>query len=215
MKIFHQAVIFIGLLILSFSSSAEKLDTLIAMMSQKLGNYQTLNEAVVRGGLRIRLCQYCHGKDGNSVKADVPNLAAQNPVYLLTQFEYFRTGTRKNKVMNELAKNLSADERINIALYYASQDAKIAAGITNKNSALYAQGEKIYKNICANCHGLKGHGEQTLPRIASQKIKFLISTLTAYKNNKHIRPDSPMLAVTAGLSENDLMSVATYVAAMK
>lgn len=193
--------------------SAETIDDMVSLMSKKLGDYTTLNESVVRGGLRVRLCQYCHGKDGNSVKNNIPNLAAQNPVYLLTQFEYFRTDRRKNKVMNELAKGLTTEERINIALYYASQDVKSDTQV-NKSSGQFKNGQKIYKNVCVNCHGVKGHGEKTLPRIANQKAEFLMQTLTAYKNNKGVRPDSPMLGVAAGLSAADIQSIATYVSGM-
>ncbi len=190
-------------------------NSMVSLMSQKLADMNSLNEAVVRGGLRIRLCQYCHGKDGNSVKNDTPNLAQQNPVYLLTQFEYFRTDKRKNKVMNELAKGLTEEERVNIALYFANQQVKVDNSQINVNSGIYKTGSEIYKGICIACHGKKGEGERTLPRIAGQKYEFLTNTLSAYKNQKGIRPDSAMTSISAALSENDILAVATFVSAMK
>ena len=190
-------------------------DSMVSLMSQKLSDMNSLNESIVRGGLRIRLCQYCHGKDGNSVKNDTPNLAQQNPVYLLTQFEYFRTDKRKNKVMNELAKGLTEEERVNIALYFASQQVKVDNSLVNVSSGIYKKGTEIYKSICMNCHGKKSEGEQALPRIAGQKYEFLTNTLSAYKNKKGIRPDSPMTGISAALSESDIQAIATFVSAMK
>lgn len=192
----------------------ESIDELVSMMGQKLGSYQVLNESVVKGGLRVRLCQYCHGKDGNSVKNNIPNLAEQNPIYLLTQFEYFRNDTRKNKVMNELAKGLTAEERINIALYYASQNVSYPTD-ANMNSGVFKQGKKVYNNVCINCHGAKGKGQQSLPRVAGQKQAFLISTLTNYKMQRGVRPDSPMLGIAAGLSSEQIKAVSVYVSSLK
>lgn len=192
----------------------ESIEEMVSVMSQKLGSYQLLNEAVVKGSLRVRLCQYCHGKDGNSVKNNIPNLAEQNPIYLLTQFEYFRNDKRKNKVMNELAKGLTVEERINIALYYASQDVSYPAD-ANVNSGIYKQGEKVYNQVCINCHGVKGKGQQSLPRVAGQKQAFLISTLSNYKNNRGVRPDSPMLGVASALTNEQIKAVSVYVSALK
>ena len=203
-------------LILTSTVNADSIDDLTVRMSQKLGDYKVLNESITRGGLRVRLCQYCHGKDGMSVKDNIPNLAAQNPVYLLTQFEHFRTGHRKNRVMNDLAKGLTIDERVNIALYYASQDAKVPDAVkVNSNSVSYRDGQKLYENVCGNCHGANGHGKETLPRVAGQKYKFLTTTLRAYKNKTGVRPDSPMTAIAATLSERDIESIATFINTMK
>jgi len=216
MKSFNQGIIllFCSSFICSVAS-ADSIEEMVSLMSQKLGDFKTLNESVVRGGLRVRLCQYCHGKDGNSTRAGVPNLAEQNPIYLLTQFEYFRTDKRKNKVMNELAKSLTKDERVNVALYYASQKVAFNPQLKNVNSSSYKSGAGIYKNICANCHGAKGYGEQNLPRLAGQQSEFINKTLKAYKEQKKIRPDSPMNAISAALSEEDIASVATFVSFMQ
>jgi len=203
-------------LLLTTTVNAGSIEELTLKMGQKLGDYNVLNEAITRGGMRVRLCQYCHGKDGNSVKDNIPNLAEQNPIYLLTQFEHFRTGHRKNRVMNDLAKGLTADERVNIALYYASRDVKVRDLLkVNTNSVSYHRGQQLYKKVCSNCHGVNGHGKETLPRVAGQKIKFMTKTLRAYKNKTGTRPNSPMTAVASGLSEQDIESIATFINTMK
>lgn len=194
---------------------SESIDDLVIQMGKVMSSTEQLNEAVTMGSLRIRLCQYCHGKDGNSKQSNIPNLAQQSPVYLLTQFEYFRSGERKNKVMNELAGGLTKDERINVALYYANQKVKVDPKSYAFTVGDRARGEEIYKGICVNCHGKKGYGDENLPRIAGQKYQFIKETLTAYKNNKGKRPDSAMVSVSTGLTNVDIMSIAAYVSVMK
>ncbi|MDE2135691.1 MAG: cytochrome c [Alphaproteobacteria bacterium] len=65
-------------------------------------------------------CAVCHGSDGISVDTSVPNLAGQRYPYLLAQLNAFKQGTRKNPMMNELARPLSQEQIEDIAAYYAS-----------------------------------------------------------------------------------------------
>ena len=206
------------LLFVSFASSSvssETMESLLSNLNTKLEKRELHDNSVVKGSLRVRLCQYCHGKDGNSVKNDIPNLAQQNPVYLLKQFEYFRNGKRNNKVMNELANNLTADERVNIALYYASKKVKQNAESKLIKVGLKHRGETIYKKTCINCHGEKAYGDKDLPRIAGQKYEFIVKTLRAYKDKKGVRPNSPMVPVSSLLSADDILSIASYVTNMR
>src|SRR5690606_17588386 len=76
------------------------------------------------GHERIRFCGYCHGEDGNSNRDFIPNLAAQHPQYLFEQFEKFGDGRREDHVMSTLARALSLQERIDIAVYYSQQTAR-------------------------------------------------------------------------------------------
>ncbi len=48
-------------------------------------------------------CDACHGSNGISVAANIPNLAVQHYRNLLNQLEAFKNGTRKNPIMNSFA----------------------------------------------------------------------------------------------------------------
>jgi cytochrome c553 len=58
----------------------------------------------------ISACHACHGRDGVSEGADVPNLAGQKLDYLVRQLESFRSGERKNALMAAVAGQLSDAE---------------------------------------------------------------------------------------------------------
>lgn len=193
----------------------DNIDHLIMQLNRKLQDNTQIELAVKEGQYRAELCQYCHGEDGNSVRDYIPNLAAQNAQYLLTQFEYFRLGLRKDYVMGNLAKTISENERVNLALYYSMQNVKLKNMPSNvSRDKTISNGKQIFNNSCVSCHGKYGYGKKNLPRIAGQPDKFIVKTLTAYRNKTHERPNSPMFGIAATLTHEDIKSLARYISLM-
>ena len=67
------------------------------------------------------VCAACHGAQGVSVSDAIPNLAAQRAGYLEAQLKAWKDGTRKNPIMNAIAAQLSPEEMVNVAAYFAAQ----------------------------------------------------------------------------------------------
>lgn len=67
------------------------------------------------------VCAACHGVAGVSVSDTIPNLAGQKARYLELQLRSLKDGSRKNPVMNAMAAQLSNDEIVNVAAYFATQ----------------------------------------------------------------------------------------------
>lgn len=65
-------------------------------------------------------CAACHGEDGVSVAADIPNLAAQKNDYLVAQLEAFRAGDRANPLMNAIAAQLEDADIENLAAHFST-----------------------------------------------------------------------------------------------
>lgn len=72
------------------------------------------------GKVKARACIPCHGKDGLSKRPDAPNIAGQNPFYMDLQLKKYRSGERRNPVMNVVADGLSDEEIANLVAYYAA-----------------------------------------------------------------------------------------------
>lgn len=180
---------------------------LLARVKVNQAEYQ---DALIAGEERAVLCGYCHGKDGNSIKKDVPNLAGQNPEYLLHQFDLFGKGVRKNYVMERLAKVVTPEERVNIALYYASLKVKLDESLTSSS-----RGEEVYQSFCFACHGENGRGKRDMPRLAGQQQSFIEKTLRAFKEGKSYRDKSPMVAIMRQVNEKDIPELAAYLSSMK
>lgn len=63
-------------------------------------------------------CMACHD---NAALPTEPFLHAQKANYLAAQLYAFKTGTRKNKVMEAMAKNLSDKDISELAAYFSDQ----------------------------------------------------------------------------------------------
>ncbi|MCK4705370.1 MAG: cytochrome c4 [Gammaproteobacteria bacterium] len=199
-------------LFLSFSLHADELSSMYTSLKSKLASPALLKEAITIGDERAVVCKFCHGNNGNSKRDYIPNLADQNPKYLLKQFEMFATKQRDDKIMSELAMNLSSEDRVNIALFYSSKKAKPGPVLQPE---LKAKGKEIFELKCVACHASNGHGKEELPRVASQPTEYLKRTLDNYRTNPNRRPNSPMQAIVAALTEPDQAAVISFVSAMR
>lgn len=75
---------------------------------------------IAAGEVKAAACTACHGANGISVSADIPNLAGQKDKYLQAQLEAFRAGTRKNPFMNVMAGQLSDIDIQNLVAFFKS-----------------------------------------------------------------------------------------------
>lgn len=159
---------------------------------------------------KVQLCATCHGADGLPVVEKVPIIAGQHKYNLLTVLQEFRDGARTSDLMGPIAKNLSDDDMEALAAYFSAlpwpayREPADAASVT-RVQALDAM-EK-----CTSCHreGFVGFG----PRVANQKLDYLIKTLSDFHDNK--RPNMPsMTALVRNLSADDIAAMAHYLAGL-
>ena len=196
-------------LVASLTCWGTEYDSLIAKMANIRADSALHQAAIEEGKERSLLCGYCHGKDGNSVKDYIPNLAQQNPEYLLKQFQLFASGERKNYVMQQMAQMLTEQERINIALYFSSRQV-----VVSERHETSEQGKQRYQGFCFACHGEGGMGNKDLPRLAGQKKTFLVKTLTAFKHGDKARSSSPMVKIMGAVKEDEIEPLANYISSM-
>jgi cytochrome c553 len=77
---------------------------------------QAAGDAAV-GAAKAKACATCHGIDG---KGRIP-LAGKNVDYLAEQLRAFKTGVRKEQMMNMMAGNLSDQDIADLAAYFSSK----------------------------------------------------------------------------------------------
>jgi cytochrome c553 len=70
--------------------------------------------------IRTLQCQTCHGQDGLSKLPGAPNLAGQAQDYLIVSLGAYRSGERKNDIMNTIAQSLKDADIADVTAYYAS-----------------------------------------------------------------------------------------------
>jgi len=165
-----------------------------------------LSAAVEAGRKASFFCANCHGDAGSSKLPEVPNLAGQNPEYLLEQMRKFVTGERKDAFMQGLIKVLKDDERANIALFYANTPVQAGRGDAGQQK----HGKRMYEKLCVRCHGEKAHGDKLIPRLAGQQTTYLEHTIRRYRDKTGERLDPLMAIATSTLKNEDIKAIAHY-----
>ena len=166
------------------------------------------------------VCVSCHGAAGNSGTPANPKLAQQHPEYLVKQLQEFKSGKRKNAIMQGFASALSEDDMRNIAYWATAQKAKPGFA---KDKELVALGERIYRGgisdrqvpACAGCHSPNGAGiPSQYPRLGGQHSEYLATKLTSFRDG--IRKNNlQMTQVAAKLNDREIRALADYVAGLR
>jgi cytochrome c553 len=174
------------------------------------------------GQAKSTTCVACHGVDGNSVNPEWPNLAGQHPAYLVKQLRAFREGQRENVLMSPMAMGLSDQDIEDLAAYFSSQ--AVRGGETEPSKL--ATGQRVYRGgnlerkvaACAGCHGAAGHGNPAAnyPSIKGQHGTYVAAQLRAYRSGARATdPNQMMRNVAAGLSDEEIDAVASYVQGLR
>ena len=79
------------------------------------------------GARKSAPCQVCHGKDGLGTLPDAPHLAGQPAIYLERALKAYRSGERKNEMMNAMTKPLTDEDIRDLAAHYAAIKIQIKA----------------------------------------------------------------------------------------
>ena len=184
---------------------------LAARLTEAQSNPQ-LEQTLFQQGRKVAaVCANCHGEGGNSAKPDIPNLAGQNPAYLLEQLRQFADGRRRNMFMEGMIRAMDSDEKVGMVLFYAAQD---VARSTPGNAALTAKGQDYFNKTCFRCHGADGRGNAQIARIAGQQAPYLSLTLQRYRAGGGERARSVMVDNARLMSDADIDGVVAFVSSM-
>jgi cytochrome c553 len=129
---------------------------------------------------------------GESATELFPRLAAQNAKYIAKQLANFKSGERKSEVMPRMVGALSPEDMRALGLYFSRQaspphppaDDRLAA----QGLVVYRQGGAVTEvAACTGCHGERGHGSESLPRLAGQVASYLATQLRNFGARAHQR----------------------------
>ena len=160
-------------------------------------------------------CATCHGAQGQATSPIFPSLAGQNREYLAKQLTDFRAKKRVSEIMAPQVSDLSDDNIAALASFFASKPAKVNR-VTDED--LLAVGRYIYTKgnswsgvpACTTCHGAKAYGTTTLPRLAGQSARYLMSQLKDFNQRTRTNDNEAMHLVASRLTEMETKAVADY-----
>ena len=160
---------------------------------------------------RIQLCATCHGEDGNSRMPNIPSLAGQPEFFVLNQLFLMREGVRRIEVMAPFVKDLTDEDLNALAKHFARLEPK--ASEEPVDPTLARRGAELAVSLrCGSCHLPTLAGQDQMPRLAKQRIDYLISTLKSYRDSPRPGADTAMSVAVDGISDADLTALAHYAA---
>jgi cytochrome c553 len=170
--------------------------------------------------IALQVCSNCHGVDGNTTSPNFPNLAGQQKTYFVAQLKEFRGHNRLDpagfEYMWGLSRSLTDGQIESLAAYYAAQIPKKSA---QSDVKLAQEGREIFEkgvtaqNIppCSACHGDRGQGNDTFPRLAYQHADYVYKQLMVFQRTDERPEGSIMKTIAHGLTEQNMRTVAEYV----
>jgi cytochrome c553 len=165
-------------------------------------------------------CFLCHGMQGESATELFPRLAGQNAEYLVKQLANFKSGERKSEVMPRMVTQLTREDMRALGLYFSRQASPPHAPADPR---LAAKGEAIYRRgggatevaACIGCHGERGLGSETLPRLAGQVAGYLATQLRNFGKRVRTNDNAVMHTIAAKMTEAEILAVAEYLSALE
>jgi cytochrome c553 len=162
---------------------------------------------------KLQLCAACHGEDGNSKMEKIPSLAGQPAFFILNQLFLMREGVRKVEAMAPIVKDLKDQDLSALSEHYA----KLAPRKSDEpvDPELVKRGKEIAtRQRCSSCHLPTLAGQDQMPRVAKQRIDYLVPTLKSYRDNPRPGADTAMSQPVGSLNDADIMALAHYAASL-
>jgi len=148
------------------------------------------------------LCTGCHGALGVSADAATPNLAGQDPEYLVNAVKAYRS-VRKYEPMIRVVAGLTDSDVDDIAAFYTVQKGRPVEN-----------GPTLVQDLIERCNRCHGPGVRStdvaIPRLSGQDIDYLVMALRSYRDNR--RQTSVMHNMVLPYGEATVQALASYYA---
>ena len=166
-------------------------------------------------------CGACHTSDGSRGVPANPILQGQHPEYLVKQLIEYKSGKRKNAVMQGMAASIASEEDMrHIAAYFASKTAKPGFA---QNKDTVALGQQIYRGgiaskqvpACSGCHSPNGAGiPAQYPRIGGQHAEYTELQLLGFRSGARAN-NAQMTGIASKLNDAEIKAVSDYLAGLR
>lgn len=162
---------------------------------------------------KAELCAGCHGEGGISQTENIPSLAGQPDQFIQWQLVFFRSGSRKNELMQPIVEQITNEDIRNLGAYFASLTPPKDT-TPDDNPDLSKKGaEAAVGRRCASCHTDTFAGTKAVARIAGQREEYLLKALHDYKSGTRSGGAGAAMAdVAYPLSDEEITALAHYLA---
>jgi cytochrome c553 len=177
-----------------------------------------------RGSLIAQRCSHCHGMEGFSAEAFIPNLAGMDPLSIWKQLEDFRSGKRISRVMQPIATLLSTQNAADVAMYFSMlptfpdpQDNRtFPQAVPDSEKSHLAERLIVFGDgprgipPCEACHGPVGYAKGA-PALAVQNSGYLLSQLQHFSDDSRANDiNLVMRSIAKQLTDEEKAAVSDY-----
>ena len=196
---------------IAFSVQADKLQTAMAEYDAAI----KLAPDLENGKKLYMICAVCHGPEGwGHESGTYPEIAGQLSSVIIKQLADTRAGNRSNPMMVPFTRRRALDGAQDIA--------DVAGYISNlpmsRRKSMgpgfdLAQGERLYKENCVDCHGENGEGDakEHIPQITGQHYQYLVRQFDWIRSGMRRNADDEMVEQIKGFRGRDVTDVMDYV----
>jgi sulfide dehydrogenase cytochrome subunit len=170
----------------------------------------------------LKVCSYCHGKDGASQDSDVPIIGGYSKEFLVDNLTYyrdhdrecpetkFRSGPDKGKKssMCKIVKDFSDADIKQIAAYLSKK--KFVRAKQKFDPVLAAKGKDIHDMYCEKCHSDGAtQAKDDAGMMAGQWIPYLTQAINEFLDGKRPIPKK-MKAKLRDVSADDIKALIQF-----
>ena len=188
--------------------------TLAASFAHGAAADHTRAEEIVQGK-----CFICHGVEGESSSPLFPRLAGQHAQYVARQLSDYKSGKRVSPTMRPMVEDLTEADFKALGAYFETRKPQ-----THKveDTELAQMGRFIFLRgnpsagvaACSTCHGPKGNGTETLPRLAGQHAQYTENQLKAFNKRERTNDNAVMHTIASKLTELEAKAVSAYISGL-
>ncbi|MFZ2100379.1 MAG: c-type cytochrome [Oricola sp.] len=160
-------------------------------------------------------CIACHGENGVSDTPDTPSLGGIDDYYALLQLVAFRSGNRRNELMNDIVADMSDNDLRAAAAWIASLPRPPAPEEAGDPEKMKRGAELVPANRCNACHGVQLLGGHQMPPLRNQREDYLLKALGDYKAERRFGDRAAMVEITTPIADEDLAVLAHYLAHLR
>jgi cytochrome c553 len=160
---------------------------------------------------KAELCAGCHGDGGISQTENIPSLAGQPDQFTQWQLVFFRSGARKNELMQPIADQIGNQDIRSLGAYFASLTPPNPATPDDNPDLSQKGAQAAVGRRCASCHGDSFAGTKAVARLAGQREEYLVKALHDYKSSvRSGGAGAAMAEVAYPLSDEEITALAHY-----
>jgi cytochrome c553 len=176
----------------------------------------TLEPDAIEGeSLYRKHCMGCHGRKAHGdSKTVTPALAGQVTSYLIKQLADVLEGYRELPEMHrQVARTELATPQAlhDLAVYLGTLPPQTKPELGDGKQLVL--GARIYKSVCADCHGAQGEGEgrSRTPALRGQHYSYLLRQARQLATGHRYSVDLPVIVLLEALSLDQLTAVADFI----